>query len=93
MQTEDYKGARILATVEHLGETFQIVRWRVNGKPWRKYMALLYGGIVMSYGKGETNPTRAATEFKHLFEKTFTDRTEMLTRIQTLKHQAAGHCD
>jgi hypothetical protein len=93
MQTEDYKGARILATVEHLGETFQIVRLHVNGKPWRKYVTLLHGGIAMWNGKGETDPTKAAAEFKRLFEKAFTDRTEMLTQIQTLKHRAAGRCD
>ena len=48
---EDYKGARTLATVEHLGETFQIVRRRFNGKPWRGYLALLHGGVNMESGR------------------------------------------
>lgn len=93
MQAEDYTGARTLATVEHLGETFQIVRQRVNGKLWRKYVTLLHDGIVMANGGRENDPAEAAAEFKLKFEKVFTDRAVMLAGIQAMKHRAAGHCD
>lgn len=90
---EDYKGARTLATVEHLGETFQIVRRRFNGKPWRRYVALLHGGVNMASGSYFTDVADAASKFGDLLQKTFTDRDELLARIQTVKHRAAGHCD
>lgn len=44
---EDYTKARTLHTIEFLGETFRVVRRRVNGKPWRKYLTLLHGNVPM----------------------------------------------
>ncbi len=78
MHNESYKAARTLATVEHVGETFRICWKRINGKPWRKYLALVHGETYVAGADRCTDPGEAAIEFKKLLEKTFASREAML---------------
>jgi len=90
---EDYTGARVLGTIEHLGETFFLVRLRRNGKPFGKGLALTHGGVNMAFNSRISSVAEAISEFKGQFQKVFKDRTTLLAEIQTAKHRAAGHCD
>lgn len=80
---EDYATARTLATVEHFGETFRVVRKRINGKPWRKYLTLCHGGVsVTSSLTRETDPAAIAKQYKELLSRTFKTREEMMPVLQ-----------
>lgn len=69
--SEDYTGARVLAHIEHMGETFTIVRRRINGSTWRKYVVLLLNGEEMCSGGAETDPEKFKAEMVESFARTF----------------------
>ena len=83
---EDYSRARTLATVSHHGETFRIVRRRVRGKPWRKYLTLCHGAISVSDYLLEktTDPQEAARLYESQLQSTFNDRESLLNAIQEI---------
>jgi len=86
---EDYSRARALATVEHLGETFRVVRRRFDGKHWRGYLALVHGAALMSHGTypDTTDPGEAAAFFKSLLVRTFKDRESLQRAIRETKER------
>ena len=90
---EDYTNARTLATIEHLGETFRLVRRRINGKPWRKYLALVHGTVNVASNSHLTEVDEAVAEFEKLLRKTFSAREALLAVLKQVKDRAAGHCD
>ena len=71
----EYNGARTLAIVEHLGEIFRVVRRRVNGKPWRKYVALVHEGCFVGATYRTTDPVEAAKWFKEQLSRVYADDT------------------
>lgn len=69
---ENYSTARTLATVKHLDITFRIVRRRVNGKPWRKYLTLAYGQTGMCDSPPDTtDATEAAAHYAAQLERCY----------------------
>jgi hypothetical protein len=46
---QDYSRSRTLGTVEHLGRTLKIVRWKQDNKAWRGYLTLVYEGRAMTH--------------------------------------------
>lgn len=75
--SEDYASARTLATIEHLGFKFRVVRRRYNGKPWRGYLILLHVNTPMSardYLQGD--PNVAARLWKDRLEVSFKPGSE-----------------
>lgn len=70
--TEDYSKARTLASFEHLGIRFRIVRRRFSGKHWRGYLTLLHDNTPMTHDDfKEGDAVVAAAEWKARVEKTF----------------------
>ena len=90
---EDYANARTLATIEHLGESFRIVRRRFNGKPWRKYLALVHGNVNVGSTLHISDVPEMEQECRRLLVKTFSERDSLLAGLRTVKQPAAGHCD
>lgn len=45
---EDYSKSRNLATFDFMGESFRVVRRRLDGKPWRKELMVLHGNAPVS---------------------------------------------
>jgi hypothetical protein len=95
----EYTGARTLATVEHCGIIFRVVRKRVNGKPWRKYVTLLHDDDDMAGTTEvkETDPVKAAAIFKSYLDKVFGDgeksKQALLDRIAYVRnlHRENNH--
>lgn len=74
---ENYSKARTLATFEHLGLTFRVVRRRFDGRHWRGYLALLFENTPMSHDDfKEGDATVAAAEWKARAERTFPPGSE-----------------
>jgi len=72
MNAENYTGARTLASFEHLGTTFRIVRRRFDGKHWRGYLTLLCGDVPMTHDDFKQGcAATAAAEWKARTERTF----------------------
>lgn len=86
---EDYSKAKVLDQIEHLGETFIIVRQRFNGKPWRKYTALLTASDRLPVVTTTSfNATITAELAKEKFARAFQDRDAMLAQIDTIRAAA-----
>jgi hypothetical protein len=68
---EDYSRSRVLATVQHGGLSFGLVRKRLRGKPWRKYLVLVFNGRAVAGCDRETDPAKAAAAIKARFERVF----------------------
>lgn len=85
---EDYRTARVLARIEHMGEAFTIVRRRMNGKPWRKYLVLLHNGEEMSASSmsGETAPEVFQANMRESLARAFPPGREEYFR-ESLKAQ------
>jgi hypothetical protein len=86
---EDYSRSRVLAKVEHLGLHFGIVRKRVNGKPWRKYLVLIFNGQAVASCRAETDPTAAATWVKAKFSQCFTTREKLDAELNNILARGA----
>lgn len=90
---EAYAGARTLATVEHLGETFRLVRRRINGKPWRKCITLLHGDVCVSYSHPRvtdmSDPVECAAYYKDQLSRTYTSRDALLLALNAHTQRAA----
>ena len=84
MRNEDYATAKTLAKVEHCGETFRVVRRRINGKPWRKYVALVYGDTYVAGLDGVTDAKEAAATFLVQLTKLFATRNDLLTSLRPI---------
>lgn len=91
---EDYSRSRSLARVEHLGVTFDIVRRRYDGKPWRKYLVMVHEGVQIAapFGRAEelTDPKAMADWTKNQLCRlypTLGEREQMLAAIATIKEQ------
>lgn len=87
---EDYSKARTLATVDHLGTTFRVVRRRLDGKHWRGYLELLCDNTPMTTNDPKCGcPLAAAAEWKSRLERTFPPGSEskMTAVIAGLKNK------
>jgi hypothetical protein len=74
---EDYSKVRTLASFEHAGITFRVVRRRFDGKHWRGYLALLCGNIPMTHDDFKSGcAVKAAAEWKERTERTFPQGSE-----------------
>ena len=87
---ENYERSRALSSLTVFGEEFKISRLRGNGKPFRKYLTLVHGGVAVADAKAtENDPLRAREWFSNLFAETFTSREELLTAIDGTKKRKA----
>lgn len=89
MQNENYATARALATIEHLGETFKIVRRRHDGKPWRGYLALVHGDTMVAQSLDAADPKEAAVLYGEKLKKTFATREALLESLVPLLEKFA----
>lgn len=78
--TTSYAGARTLATINHEGYLFRVVRRR---PAWRKSLVLLHGDDCVSENTypESTDPTEAAAEFKRLLDR-FPDKAAFEKALQ-----------
>lgn len=87
MGRENYAGARTLGTIEFMGETFRVVRMRINGKPWRKELILCHGNTAVgasAHLKGETDVVAATARFAELLRQRFKSRDALLPALQDI---------
>ena len=84
---EDYAKARTLATIEHCDETFRVVKRRINGKPWRGYLALVYGDTFVAGCDGITDVGEATALFLAQLTKLFATRNALLTSLRPILEQ------
>jgi hypothetical protein len=89
---EDYSRSKTLATVEHLGETFRIVRRRFDGKPWRKYLMVLHDGVPITneYPWEAIDPKECACEVKALLSRLITTQEVMMKGLARV-HGGGGY--
>jgi hypothetical protein len=85
--TENYAGARTLATVEHCGLTFRIVRRRFKGKLWRKYLTLLYEDLPISDGTfpPTTDPQECVKFYRDILRRVCPTRARTDEQLAILK--------
>lgn len=84
MQNENYTNARTLATVEHCGETFRIVRRRINGKPWRLYLALVHGATYVANLDPATTAEQGLLVARERLAKCFATREALLASLEPI---------
>lgn len=83
--SEDYTKARPLGRIYLHGEEFRVVRKRVLGKPWRKYLALIHRGRQVSDRINTTDPIEATAAWRGKLEATFGTREKLLAAIASLQ--------
>jgi len=98
MPSEDYSRSRPLATIEHLGRRFHIVRRKFDGKPWRQYLILVYGGVAMTsdFPRGDdiSDPAQVAAFYTAELARLFPDRPGERERLDDqIKLVLASHDD
>jgi hypothetical protein len=86
--TEDYTRARTLRAFEYLGESFRIVRRRINGKPWRKYLTMLHDNVPMVTTDYRTDPDEALLLWGKKIRRTFKSAEALRAAIAEQKARA-----
>ena len=94
VKNEDYSKSRTLAAVEYMDEKFCVVRDRIHGKTWRKYLCLTHGGIKVANGFGAaaalTDPKEFAAWCLERMVKTWprcldSDKAAFLASLEEIK--------
>ena len=87
MSNENYENARTLAQIEFMGEKFRLCRRRINGKPWRKYLALVYGHTLVAGNLTATDPVEAKAQMESMLAKCFDSRESLWASLKSILEQ------
>jgi hypothetical protein len=79
---EDYSKSKTLARISHLGLDFRVVRFRSGGKPFKKYLMLLYGDMPVTNDPGPQSDVETyVRKMESAFERSYRDLTALQARL------------
>ena len=81
---EDYSKSRTFAAFEYMGESFRVVRRRLDGRHWRGYLMVLHGNAPVANEGYAWNDTSDPAECAKLC------RAYMETRLTSRQSLAEG---